>query len=142
MIRLFGMEDYEDVLRLWTKTGGIGLRTLDDSYEGIEKFVRRNPNTNFVAIEDNRIIGVILSGHDGRRGYIYHACVAEQYRKQSIGRTLVDKVIEAMKAEKITKVSLVCFADNKLGNYFWCSQGWNQRSDLNYYDKSINEMNI
>ena len=89
------MSDYESVYQLWQNTSGVGLRSIDDSREGIERFVRRNPRTNFVAEEDGRIIGAVLSGHDGRRGNIYHLCVDGSHRRRGIGRQLVDKVIEA-----------------------------------------------
>lgn len=141
MIRLFAIEDYREVYQLWKKTPGVGLRSLDDSKEGIEKFLLRNPTTNFVAIENDRIIGAILSGHDGRRGYIYHACVEEAYRKKSYGRLLVEYVEDAMEKEKITKLGLVCYTRNVFGNPFWESLGWEKRADLNYYTISLNEDN-
>lgn len=133
------MSDYDNVYQLWQNSSGVGLRNNDDSREGIERFVRRNPNTNFVAEEDGRIIGAILSGHDGRRGYIYHMCIADSHRRRGIGRQLVDKVIGAMKDEKITALSLFCFADNEAGNNFWSGLGWIKRPDLNTYRFYLNE---
>jgi ribosomal protein S18 acetylase RimI-like enzyme len=135
------MKDYDAVYQMWKRTPGVGLRTLDDSREGIEKFLKRNPNTNFIAIEEEHIIGVALSGHDGRRGFLYHTCVDERYRQKSIGSQLIDHVKMAMKEENITKLALVCFSDNRLGNHFWNKLGWIRRSDLNYYTISINESN-
>jgi len=133
------MSDYESVYQLWQNTSGVGLRSIDDSREGIERFVRRNPRTNFVAEEDGRIIGAVLSGHDGRRGNIYHLCVDGSHRRRGIGRQLVDKVIEAMKDEKITALSLVCFTDNETGNNFWSKLGWIKRPDLISYRLYLNE---
>ncbi len=141
MLRNFTMKDYEEVVSLWRSTPGIGLRSIDDSEEGIARFVRRNPTTNFVAVEDNRIIGIIFSGHDGRRGYIYHTCVEQKYRQKSIGRQLIEHVVNAMKAEGITKLALVCFTKNELGNQFLSSSGWTLRTDLNYYNIDIIENN-
>lgn len=141
MIRLFTMNDYDEVYQLWKRTPGVGLRSMDDSKEGIERFLLRNSSTNFVAEEDGHIIGVVLSGHDGRRGYIYHACVDEAYRRCSIGRGLIKLVTEAMKEEGITKLGLVCFTENNRGNEFWNGLDWELRSDLNYYSISINEQN-
>ncbi len=141
MIRLFTMKDYDEVYQLWKRTPGVGLRKVDDSIEGIEKFLKRNPVTNFVAEEDNHIVGVIFSGHDGRRGYIYHACIDENYRRRSIGRKLMERITESMKDEGITKLGLVCFTENKKGNEFWSGLGYECRSDLNYYTISINEQN-
>ena len=48
-IRKMVIEDYEKVYQLWMSCAGMGLNNLDDSKEGIEKFLRRNPDTCFVA---------------------------------------------------------------------------------------------
>lgn len=141
MIRAFTLNDYEAVYRLWNMTPGVGLRSMDDSEEGIRQLVRRNPTTNFVAEEDGRIIGAAFGGHDGRRGYLYHVCVAEGNRRRCIGRQLVDQIILAMKDENITRLALVCMSENEKGNHFWNSQGWVLRQDMNYYTLSINENN-
>jgi hypothetical protein len=50
----------------------MGLNNLDDSPEGIARYLQRNPSTCFAAEEEGELVGVILSGHDGRRGFIYH----------------------------------------------------------------------
>ncbi len=142
MIRDFTMEDYAEVYQLWKATPGMGLRSLDDSREGIARFIRRNPDTNFVAVEDGSIIGAILSGHDGRRGFIYHTCVKPSCRRRSIGRELVGKVAEAMRQEGILKLSLVCFSENEQGNRFWKSLGWMNREELNFYSFCIHEDNV
>lgn len=141
MIRAFTMKDYDEVYELWQKTPGVGLRSLDDSRDGIEQLIRRNPTTNFVAVEDEHIVGIALSGHDGRRGYLYHTCVKEMYRRRSLGRQLIEQVVVAMKAERITKLALVCFTENDRGNQFWGTLGWQIRNDLNYYTISINDNN-
>lgn len=141
-IRIMTMEDYEAVYRLWTNTNGVGMRSLDDSPAGIEKFLRRNPNTNFVAEVGQEIVGVTLSGHDGRRGYIYHTAVKPEFRGQGIGKALIDAVLRAMENEGINKVALVVFKTNELGNGFWQSQGWEHRLDLNYYNLSLNKKNV
>ncbi len=139
MIRQFTMKDYDEVFELWTKTPGVGLRSMDDSREGIEHFLRRNPTTSFVAVEGGCIVGVILGGHDGRRGAIYHACVREAYRRRNIAARMMDCLIEAMKKEKISRIALVCYQDNEPGNNFWSAYGFQRREDLNYYTYVINE---
>ncbi|KLU64420.1 acetyltransferase YpeA [Desulfosporosinus acididurans] len=141
-IRLMSVKDYDKVNQLWKSTEGMGMRSLDDSIEGIEKFIKRNSKTNFVAQVENNIVGVILCGHDGRRGYIYHTAVKSDYRGRGIGRALVDNVINALKKEEINKVALVVFSSNDLGNKFWQSLGFSRRSDLIYRNLSINEKNI
>lgn len=141
-ITLMKIEDYDKVHQLWTNTKGMGIRSLDDSFEGIERFLKRNPTTNYIAKVENKIIGVILCGHDGRRGYIYHTAVNTDYRKKGIGKALVDAVLSALKKEKINKVALVAFTSNDLGNKFWQSLGFAKRDDLIYRNLSINENNI
>ncbi len=133
MIRFFTEGDYDEVYKMWKDSPGVGLRSMDDSREGITRFIRRNPTTSFVAVENGRIIGSALGGHDGRRGYLYHVCVEESHRQKSIGRQLIQYVVEAMKAEKINRVALFCLKDNGLGNGFWSSLGWTERTDLNCF---------
>lgn len=134
------IEDYDDIYRLWTLTKGMGLNNLDDTKTGINIFLQRNPNTCFVATFHNEIIGTIISGHDGRRGYIYHTAVSEKFRKKGIGQKLVTSSLSALKTEGINKVALVVFSKNKLGNLFWEKIGFRKREDLIYRDKTINEM--
>ena len=136
-IRLMSIDDYDYVYALWLNTPGMGLNTLDDSREGIDKYLKRNPTSCFVALCDGDIIGVILSGHDGRRGYIYHLAVLPDYRNQKIGKNLVNHAISALAAEGISKVSLVAYKANDLGNAFGDSMGFSLRDDLVYRNKPI-----
>lgn len=142
MIRTMTMEDYEGVYALWTKIRGFGLRSVDDSREGIERFLRRNPTTSVVAVEDGKVVGSILCGHDGRRGCLYHVCVDEGYRRRGIGKAMVVKAMEELEKEEINKVCLIAFTRNDIGNVFWNTIGWTKRLDLNYYDFVLNEKNI
>ena len=107
-IRKMLIEDYEAVYALWMSCTGMGLNNLDDSKEGIEKFLKRNPDTCFVA-EEEKLIGVIMVGSDGRRGYIYHTSVALEYRHHGIGTELVDTALKALWEIGINKVALVVF---------------------------------
>ncbi len=142
MIRIMTMDDYEEVYKLWKKIHGFGIRSIDDSREGIERFIKRNPKTSIVAEMDGKIVGSILCGHDGRRGCFYHVCVDEAYRRRGIGKTMVVHAMEELKKEKINKVSLIAFTKNDVGNAFWNQIGWTKREDLNYYDFTLNEENI
>ena len=141
-IKLMKIEDYDKVYQLWTNTQGMGMRSLDDSFDGIKKFLKRNPTINYIAQVENKVIGVILCGHDGRRGYIYHTAVNTDYRGKGVGKALVDATIDALKKEGINKVALVAFASNDLGNKFWQSLGFDKRNDLIYRNLSINEKNV
>jgi ribosomal protein S18 acetylase RimI-like enzyme len=140
MIRTMTREDYEGAYNLWMHTPGMGLNTMDDSKEGIARFLARNPATCFVATKDGDIVGTILTGHDGRRGYIYHLAVALSCRKQGIATALVERAIHALKEEGILKVVLVVFAKNEGGNAFWEKIGFSRREDLTYRDKSLAEL--
>lgn len=141
IIRLMNLYDYQEVYALWEKTNGVGIRSLDDSEDGVHKFLKRNPFTCFVSIVDERIVGVIMCGHDGRRGYIYHLAVDVLYRKNGIGKALVSSAIESLKKEKINKVALVVLEKNDVGNKFWDSQGFVKREDLIYRNISLNKLN-
>lgn len=142
MIRVMTMKDYDEVFALWSKIKGFAMRSIDDSYIGVERFLKRNPNTSVVAIEDDKIVGAILCGHDGRRGCLYHVCVDSDYRLRGIGKAMVVKCMQALKEEQISKVSLIAFSENDIGNAFWHTIGWTERLDLNYYDFVLNEANI
>lgn len=139
-IRKMLIDDYDEVYALWMSCAGMGLNNLDDSKAGIEQFIKRNPNTCFVAENGNRLVGVIMAGNDGRRGYIYHTAVNSQYRKQGIASQLVYAALQALKQCGINKVALVAFERNKNGNQFWENQGFTVREDLIYRNRTITEM--
>lgn len=138
--RVMTLSDYDSVYDLWIHTPGMGLNTTDDSREGIEKYLRRNPSTCFVALEDDKLVGVILSGHDGRRGFIHHTAVLPDYRGQGIARTLVEHAMNALEAEGIHKAALVVFARNQRGNGFWEKIGFESRGDLVYRNRNIHPL--
>lgn len=140
IIRQMVIDDYEAVYDLWIHTPGMGLNNLDDSREGIEKYLKRNPTTCFLAEDEGKIIGAIMSGHDGRRGFIHHTTVHKDYRKLGIGKMLVQHAMQALEKEGINKVALVAFERNEIGNAFWEKMGFTDRNDLVYRNKSIHEM--
>lgn len=139
-IRKMNVNDYEAVYALWMSCEGMGLNNLDDSKEGIARFLSRNPDTCFVAVEEKEMAGVIMAGNDGRRGYIYHTAVHAAYRKQGIAAALVETAMNALKECGINKVALVVFDKNENGNAFWEKQGFTVREDLIYRNKAITEM--
>ena len=130
---------YESLFDLWKSTPGMGLRSLDDSKEGISRFLRRNPTTNFVAYQDDKIVGAILSGHDGRRGYIYHTVVLPECRGQGIASDLVSAAVDALRSEGITRVCLNVMETNEQGKRFWASKGWEKKAFLEFYSKGITD---
>jgi len=139
-IRLMTINDYEPVYALWLSCPGMGLNDLDDSREGIARYLARNPGTCFVAEEDGAIVGVILAGNDGRRGFIHHTAVHPDHRRRGIGAALADAAMAALKACGITKTALVVFARNEGGNAFWEKQGFTVRRDIIYRDKVLAKM--
>lgn len=141
-LRVMQIEDYDKVHDLWMSIHGFGIRSIDDSYEGVKRFLKRNPTTSVVAEADGKIVGAILCGHDGRRGCFYHVCVHEAYRKHGIGKAMAVFCMRALQEEEINKVSLIAFKSNAVGNAFWRGAGWTFREDLNYYDFTLNEGNI
>lgn len=141
-VRTMTAEDYQGVYALWKSIQGFALRSVDDSKEGVEQFLRRNPGTSAVAEKDGKIVGSILCGHDGRRGCMYHVCVNQDYRRQGIGKAMVVHCMQALEKENINKVSLIAFTANDVGNAFWKEIGWTRREDLNYYDFVLNQENI
>ena len=139
MIRKMTIDDYEGIFHLWVNTEGMGLRSLDDSKDGISMFLERNPHTNFVVLDDDKIIGAILCGNDGRRGYIYHTVVEDKYRKQGIATRLIETAVAALQNEGITRVCLNVMETNEQGKAFWQKRGWEKKDFLGFYSKSITD---
>lgn len=141
-IKKITIEDYDSLMELWNSVGMSkrALNPVDDSREGIERYLRRNPDTCFKAVDENNILlGVILSGHDGRRGIVHHLCVNPEVQRGGIGSQLVAAAEKALKAEGIQKIFILVFNDNEKGNAFWEKQGYSIRTNLNYRNKSLND---
>ncbi len=133
--------DYKDVYNLWMSCKNMGFNNVDDSEAGIGKFLDRNPTSCFIArdtsTDKKEIIGVILAGNDGRRGFIHHMAVGEKYRRRGIATRLLNSALGALKKEGITKVGLWVFGRNEAGNAFWEKQGFTLRPDLNYRNRAL-----
>ena len=140
--KLVTIDDYDAIFALWdsTEQSRRALNPVDDSREGIDRYLQRNPNTCFATIMDGKIIGVILSGHDGRRGIIHHLCVHPDFRRMGIASRLVAMAEEALQKEGIQKVFGLVFKDNDAANMFWETQGYTVRTNLNYRNKSMNRL--
>ena len=139
--RLVTIDDYDQMFALWNSTeqSKRALNPVDDSREGIDRYIKRNPTTCFGAFSDNLLVGVILTGHDGRRAIIHHMCVHPDFRRQGIAGRLVEKAEQALKAEGINKIFGLVFKDNDTANAFWERQGYTLRTNLNYRNKSLND---
>lgn len=136
-IRKMTIADYDKVYALWLSCKGMGLNNLDDSREGIERFLKRNPDTCFIAEDSAEVVGVILAGNDGRRGYIYHTAVHPEHRRKGTAKLLVETALKALKELGINKAALVVFERNEDGNAFWENIGFTARSDLVYRNRAM-----
>ena len=132
-------DDYDEAYALWSSCAGIGLRIEDDSRDGIDRFLMRNPTTCFVAEDDRRIIGTILAGNDGRRGHIYHVAVASDRRREGVGRALTEEAWRALQKEGVTKIALLVHRGNSDGLSFWTEMGFSPREDIIYLNKECSE---
>lgn len=130
------IEDYQEVYSLWDNTDGMGLGE-SDSEEEIAKYLSRNPGHSFVCECGGRIVGTVLCGHDGRRGYVYHVAVSESHRKHGIARTLLSKALHSLLEAGIKKCHLMVFDSNHSGQQFWEHIGWQRREDILIYSKTI-----
>ncbi len=128
-VRVFRIEDYDGVVALWRRTKGVGLNE-SDTRRAIAAYLRRNPRMSFVAERDDRIIGAVLCGHDGRRGYLHHLAVSKRYRKRGLGRHLVDACLAKLRQVGIRRCNIFIFANNAAGMKFWAHTGWKLRTEL------------
>ena len=139
-VRNLCISDYDAVYALWMSCKGMGLNDVDDSREGIGRYLKRNPHTCFADWEEGKLVGVILAGHDGRRGFLHHTAVHPDFRGLGIGTALVEAALAALAKEDITKVALVAFERNLEGNAFWEKLGFTAREDLVYRNRVLVEM--
>ena len=125
------MSDYDDAVALWESTPGMGLNFSDaDSRAGIRSYLRRNPRMSFVARDGNAMIGSVLCGHDGRRGYLHYLAVIPAYRRKGIGNALVEHCLKALDSRGIKRCNIFVFGDNASGLRFWKAVGWKKYDGL------------
>jgi putative acetyltransferase len=122
-------QDYDAVVHLWKQTEGVVLSDAD-SPESVASYLRRNPGLSFVAREEATLVGVVLCGHDGRRGYLHHLAVAASHRRRGVGSRLVHRCLEGLRAAGIGKCHIFVFAENRHARAFWHAQGWEKRDEL------------
>jgi ribosomal protein S18 acetylase RimI-like enzyme len=134
--------DYDEAWALWRDVEGVGLHDDVDSRKGIAAYLARNPHTSQVARHDGRMVGAVLCGHDGRRGYLHHLAVAVEWRKQGVGRALVDACLASLISLGIPKCNIFLFTHNETGEAFWKRTGWNERADLKVLQRSCSSGNI
>lgn len=130
------MEDYDAAIALWRETDGLGLSEAD-SRKGIERYLARNPHLSFVAVVGDKLVGTVLGGHDGRRGYLHHLAVHPDYRRKGLGTLLAERCLEALRAEGIAKCHHFVIEGNQTAEAFWNAAGWNYRGAIRLYSKSL-----
>ena len=132
------IEDYDKVLELWRSAGGVGLNE-SDTRANIAAYLTRNPGMSFVARHGGKLVGAVLCGHDGRRGYLHHLAVAKAHRRLGLGRRLVQNCFDQLAAARILKCTIFLFADNDDGRSFWTRTGWAMRDDLQMLQKVLRQ---
>ena len=128
-IRPMKIEDYDEIFAMWQITTKRALSDAD-SRENIEFYLNRNPGMSQVALVDGKIVGTVLCGHDGRRGFIHHMAVAEEYRRHSIAKRMALTALSALEDDGIKKTHIFCYTNNNLGQSFWTALGWQKRDDV------------
>jgi len=127
--RTMQIDDYTDALALWQSAEGVQLRSAD-SLEGIARYLARNPGLSFVAESDGKVVGTIMAGHDGRRGYIQHLAVQAGSRNAGIGSELLRHCLAALKQTGISKSHVHVLSDSNIAREFWLARGWKMREDI------------
>jgi ribosomal protein S18 acetylase RimI-like enzyme len=135
-IRTMSSDDYDAVFALWSGVPGIGLNE-SDTRATTEAFLRRNPGMSAVAFAGAELVGAVLCGHDGRRGYLHHLAVAPAWRGRGLARRLVARCFEQLAAADIPKCNIFLYADNAEGAAFWEHAGWSARADLRVLQKAV-----
>ncbi len=128
-VREFTMDDYDSAVALWSSTEGIGLSQADQR-ENIARYLARNPGQSFVATADGGLVGAVLAGNDGRRGFLNHLAVAQGWRHRGVGRELVKRSLAALAAQGMRKCHIFVLAANQEGKSFWRRLGWEERTTL------------
>lgn len=134
-IEEISMGDYEEAAAFWAAFPEIGLDDAD-APENMERFLSRNRGMSFVASHEGKIVGAVLCGHDGRRGYLHHLAVLPQFRNRGIGRELVDRCLRALAAAGIQRCNIFVYAENEEGKRFWRKTGWSTYEGLELMFKS------
>lgn len=123
------ISDYPSVMELWSRTENMLLREADTE-DNIAKYLKRNPGLSFVAEKELNIVGAVLAGTDGRRGYIQHLAVSNQNRGKGIGKRLIQNTISALEKEGIFKTHLFVTNQNTIAQNFYKSIGWHSRHEI------------
>ena len=121
--REFSIADYEAAFQLWQRVEGVEVAEGDDK-EGIAQFLARNPGLSRVATDGPILVGVVMCGHDGRRGHIYHLAVDPAYRRYGVGKRLVQECLDQLRQAGVIRAIILVSDNNPGGAEFWKRAGW------------------
>ena len=135
-IRELATSDYDALYAFWQQTPNIGLSSAD-SRQAISAFLERKPGLSYAAVRKGEIVGSVLAGHDGRRGYLYHLAVMPEHRRNSIARRLVEAALSRIREAGIQKCHLMIFRENEVGKQIWRRLGWELRKDIDIMSRPL-----
>ena len=135
-IEAMKISDFVAVFRLWSNSEGIGLNE-SDTRANIAIYLKRNPGMSFIARKGRTIIGAVLCGHDGRRGYLHHLAVAKNHRGNGIGKKLVEASFSPLRRAGITRCNIYLINSNTAGEAFWKYNGWTKLDGLQVLQKAV-----
>ena len=132
----FTMDHYDAAMALWRRCEGMGLGDADLP-DSIRAYFERNPGLSFVALCNGVLVGAVLCGHDGRRGYLNHCAVDSRHRRKGIGTAMVNRCLDALRAAGIQRCHLLIFANNAAGKAFWAARGWREYDDIDIMSRPL-----
>jgi len=127
-IENFSLQFYEDVVIIWKKTG-ISI-TSSDTKKEVNVMLNKNPDLCLIAKIDEKVIGVVMGGFDGRRGYVHHLAIDPEYQRKGYGKLLMDELTERFQKKRVHKVHHFIEKHNKDVINFYRKLGWEIRNDL------------
>lgn len=122
------IQDIDEIRDFWHEIPELILENRADSREALEEFLKRNPNTCFVAKSAMGIVGTVLAGGDGRNGRLYRTAVAKEYRRKGVGGGLVRTAIRKLNEAGIEHIDAADFGENDIE--FWKAIGFDENGRL------------
>ena len=135
IIREMTIDDYDEVYRMWQITTKRALSKADER-DQMERYLKHNAGMSQVAVVDGKIVGTVLAGHDGRRGFIHHMAVLPEFRRKKIGHALAQTAIQKIREQGIDKPHIFCYQNNETGQSFWRDFSFEKREDVFVYSFS------
>ena len=138
VVELANAADIKPMLAFWRSIPGLGVGR-GDTESSLNAFLERNPTTCLLLKINGGLMGTVLGGFDGRRGYIYHLAVHPDYQGRGYGKMLLSRVSGQLKDLGAPKIHLFAFGDNHTAEGFYLCQGWEKRCDIQVFSWDISE---